>query len=241
MFSHNEEVYKYIGSDNLSNKPIKSPKLELDIVLCLYCIEKGCVLPFVKYIVMPKNQSSFPSFRIEKLVDDIDFDVYIKNQCFQRILSFIKNIHTTALRFDKLFKGYLLSDKLYFFCDLSGYDINLNVQFNIIDEFIYSKDSNVRELFSQHSLLMDIMDFSGKKVERPKLYYSDVLNKRVEHPLYGDFFYFSKGLGEYRFVVFDCFAKTSEDFEPIKSPMFFFGEKSQCFLCVKHLMHFIQI
>jgi hypothetical protein len=241
MFSQNEEEYKYIDSESLSIIPLKSPKSDLDVVLCLYSIEKGCVLPFVKYIVTPKNQTSFSSFRIEKIVDDIDFDLYVKNQCFRRILSFIQNIHITALRFDKLFKGYLLLDKLYFFCDISGCNIYPHVKFGLMDEIIHSKDSNVRELFTHHSFLREIIDSSGKKVELPKLYFRDLLYKRETHPLYGDFFYFSKSIGKYRFAVFDCFAKTTEDFEPIHSPMFFFGEKSQCFLCVKHLMHFIQI
>jgi hypothetical protein len=227
---HSPEKYNYAEKSLLSTLPNRPGKQK--VVLCLYVIETGCVLPFVKYVITG-GQNSFPSFTVD-VPFHVDGDLFIKNECFRRILSFVLDLHTVSLDFGAMYRGFLCpgNDCLYFFGDMSPIRLKPQVSFGIIDEI---KENG---LFSHYPFLLTLSNEKGEKIPSPSLYYPHYndTQPRWEHSVYGDFFYFSKSNEKQRrFAVFD--ADKKDGIHPLSCRMFTFQE-NETVLCVKNLLYF---
>ena len=216
------EVFVYPASTSklLQKFQYSDERSFFTVFLCMYTIETKCggwnakeqwkTLPFVKYVV---QENSFPSFVLDTstIDENIDPDVYFKNECFCRVLKWIQNIHQMKLNFEKIYKGYWMDsdENIYFFCDLSSLTFKPNARFCMIDEIVEKRhvfiggeylpiDPMIVDLFIHCPVgLLYILGEDGEKIDVPRLYYSYYSDnhgiiKRHEDRLYGDFFYFSE-------------------------------------------------
>jgi hypothetical protein len=216
------EVFVYPASTSklLQKFQYSEERSFFSVFLCIYTIETKCgdwdakgqwkTLPFVKYVV---QENSFPSFVLDTstMDENIDPDVYFKNECFCRVLKWIQNIHQTKLNFEKIYKGYWMDsdENIYFFCDLSSLTFKPNARFCIIDEIVEKRhvfiggeflpiDPLIVDLFIHcPAELLYILGERKEKIDVPRLYYSYYSDnhgtmERHNDPLYGDFFYFSE-------------------------------------------------
>lgn len=256
----------------------------VEIVLCIFKIEEDCILPFVKYIAREKR---FPSFIFQVPLQDEDYEMRLKTQCFLKVMDFIKDIHHRKMQFERIFKGVLGHyDKgeshgeskrqvldplnpwfpvLYAFYDLSDYECPTDTRFCIVNE-ILNMDNNVSQLFSQHSYLKFLFKSvnpnvpTNTKIPLPRPYYFRGHNEidqrnernediqRIQHPVYGAFYYFSHSINKYnktKYAIFDHFCQNQQldntNIEPMHSinlRMFTFRENNEDVLCVKNMLDF---
>jgi len=258
-----DKHYTYIDSatfgSSVFRKELNKETLPntIHVILCLYCVDTTCVLPFVKYVVL---NDALPSFRLEmpELAKE-DQTVYFKNECFRRVLHFLGNIHAKPLDWNSMYRGILKSrethDTYCFFCDVSSCEFAEKTTFCIIDEIIHTDIKYATPLFKQYPQLKYIF-CEEEPIVMPRsvqLYYESRCQNnntgcRYSHPIYGDFFYFSScsssslKQGQTKYALFDLRDDDDdEDMKPLFKEMFVFEEKGQSVWCVKNPSWFQQI
>ncbi len=180
----NPEFLSYSIPDDLQSKKIH---------LCIYYIEKSCVLPFVKYAVLQDEDNRKTVNFAEFSIDESSEPTNLEKQVEQQFQTLFENYEYDPDHFDNSYKGFFeRNDNLYLFIDITQL---LENKMKLSQTFIYAVAHELCTLKSvfDYSLGQNIQDmfdvdentFPKCAIVQPWFYNPDGLLEMIEIPHIG--------------------------------------------------------
>jgi len=162
------------------------------IHLCIYYIESTCVLPFVKYAVLPDEVNKTVKFA-EFSIDENSEPTNLEKQVEQHFQTLFENYIPESDHFDHSYKGFFeKNDNLYLFIDITQM---LENKMKLAKTFIYAVAHELCTLKSvfDYSLGQNIQDmfdvnedtFPKCAIVQPWFYNPDGMLEMIEIPHIG--------------------------------------------------------
>ena len=162
------------------------------IHLCIFYIERTCVLPFVKYAVLPDDDKKTVQFA-EFSIDGSSEPTNLEKQVEHHFQILFENYTHDPDHFDDSYKGFFeKNDNLYLFIDITSL---LNREMRLSKNFIYALSHELCTLESvfDYSLGQNIQDmfdvdedtFPKCAIVQPWFYNPDGILEMIEIPHIG--------------------------------------------------------
>jgi hypothetical protein len=214
------ESYSYLRSD--LQRWFEHCEDNYHVKICAYSVNTSSSIPFLQFVAeLGEDKCKFPSIEYSCVDNDDEDDdgqnTHFVNSCFEKLLALFdgdQQIHEQNINIRYMYMGFIReSDTIHAFFDCTKISSKLQDQniWTIVDELVYKKnvlgvavEDSIPTFFKAHPKLLQLLDHDQYRIDFPFQVYpcnmgaDGYINvdeaKRVDHPIFGSFFYFSPEL-----------------------------------------------